>query len=313
MLKWALASSPVAAEDLKLAVDTAAPNGDLQSIKELHEHGAALTENVFVHAASNGYLEVLQWAVAHGCPYYQHSTRFAVEGGQAAVLKWLHEDLGLTLEPWAVSDAAKAGSLAAVQYLCDLGCQLPETALDDASHGGSTDLLLWLLARGYTFTEETSMSAAEGGHMDTLRWLRERGCPIDYEVIVSAAASGGNIGMLSLLLNEGYDLHPGAPLGAANNNRLAALRYVAEQGAPIDWEEIGEMAAANSEDLMFDWLLQRKPPHAWQPAELTRMLAVAAWNGNSSAAEWLLFEVDALWPDVLEYDGMPWPVHMVQW
>jgi hypothetical protein len=43
------------------------------------------------------------------------------------------------------------------------------------------------------------------------------------------------------------------------------------------------------------------------------MLTAAAWNGNIGVAEWLVREVDAPWPAVLEYEGMTWPADMVQW
>jgi hypothetical protein len=39
-------------------------------------------------AAYSGHLEILQWAVANGCPWDKKTLQYAEMNGQSAVLEW---------------------------------------------------------------------------------------------------------------------------------------------------------------------------------------------------------------------------------
>ena len=41
------------------------------------------------YAARKGHLDVLQWARANGCPWYENMCKEAVRGGHLEVVKWL--------------------------------------------------------------------------------------------------------------------------------------------------------------------------------------------------------------------------------
>ena len=51
------------------ACQTAAKNGDLESLKHAHEHGCPWDENTCWSAATNGHLECLKYAREHGCDW----------------------------------------------------------------------------------------------------------------------------------------------------------------------------------------------------------------------------------------------------
>ena len=65
----------------RTACQTAAKNGDLESLKHAHEHGCPWDENTCWSAATNGHLECLEYAHERGCPWDVWTCRDAAENG----------------------------------------------------------------------------------------------------------------------------------------------------------------------------------------------------------------------------------------
>ena len=73
------------------ACQTAAKNGDLESLKHAHEHGCPWDENTCWSAATNGHLECLEYAHEHGCPWDVWTCRDAAWKGHLECLKYARE------------------------------------------------------------------------------------------------------------------------------------------------------------------------------------------------------------------------------
>ena len=66
----------------------AALEGYLNLIKWARANGCPWNEWTCLYAANGGHLEVLQWARANGCPWNEYTCLHAAEGGHLEVLQW---------------------------------------------------------------------------------------------------------------------------------------------------------------------------------------------------------------------------------
>jgi hypothetical protein len=100
-------------------------------------------------AARVGYLSLIQWARANGCPWDEWTCAGAAEGGHLEVLKW-----------------ARANS-----------CPWDEMTCSGAAKGGHLEVLQWVRANGCPWDEETCAWAIAVGHLEVLKWLKANGAP----------------------------------------------------------------------------------------------------------------------------------------
>jgi hypothetical protein len=122
-------------------------DGEVLEQQELGEEEESYSKQV----AAKGWLGLLQWARANGCPWTKTTCAKAAEGGHLDVLRW-----------------ARAN-----------GCPWDHSTCAEAAKGGHLEALQWARANGCPWGEWTCAYAAEGGHLDVLRWARANGCPWD--------------------------------------------------------------------------------------------------------------------------------------
>jgi len=104
------------------ACQTAAYNGDLESLKHAHEHGCPWDENTCSYAAWNGQLGCLKYAHEHGCPWNKETCAFAADGGHLECLKYAHEQ-GCPLNVVTCMSAALNGNWSCFIYASFHGCR----------------------------------------------------------------------------------------------------------------------------------------------------------------------------------------------
>jgi hypothetical protein len=104
-------------------------------------------EDYSQQVAARGWLALLQWARANGCPWDESTCAKAAEGGQLEVLRW-----------------ARAN-----------GCPWDASTCMWAAEGGHLEVLQWARANGCVWDASTCMLAAEGGHLEVLQWARTNG------------------------------------------------------------------------------------------------------------------------------------------
>lgn len=108
----------------------------------------------FCHfAARHGYLNLIKWARANGCPWDENTCYRAAEGGHLEMLIW-----------------ARAN-----------GCPWDERTCSSAANGGHLEVLQWARANGCFWNEFTCSFAALGGHLKVLQWAISNGCPYNRD------------------------------------------------------------------------------------------------------------------------------------
>ena len=126
------------------ACQTAAKNGDLESLKHAHEHGCPWDENTCWSAATNGHLECLEYAHEHGCPWDVWTCRDAASNGQLECLKYLYEH-GCPWNEETCKNAAEKGHLECLKYAREHRCPWDkDECIDAALAYGNTACLTYM-------------------------------------------------------------------------------------------------------------------------------------------------------------------------
>jgi hypothetical protein len=113
--------------------------------RDTHQQQWEQEEDWSKQFASNGWLALLQWAHANGCPWDPSTCANAARGGHLDVLQWARNN-GC---PW--NEASTCANAALVGHL---------------------GLLQWARANGCPWKETTCAKAAWGGHLEVLQWAR---------------------------------------------------------------------------------------------------------------------------------------------
>ena len=161
-------------------------------------------------AARGGYLAVLQWARANGCPWgprgmsraedvagfgtskipqedsregYQSVPFEAARGGHIDVLEWLSRS-GCPWDHLAYYAAAEGDQLKALLWLSSrYGAPLSQGVFKVAAVHGSTNVLRWAKEGGRWWNASICAEAACAGKFSTLEWLVENECPWDASML----------------------------------------------------------------------------------------------------------------------------------
>jgi hypothetical protein len=199
---------------------------------------------VLAEAASSGALELLRWAVDHGCPLamFQHDS--AGDSDQS------DDD---EFDNYILHAAAHGGHIELLSWVKQ---RFPELQYDvnvmsAAVRKGHTAMCEHLLADGCPWSSDCCEAAADSNQASTLQWLRESECPCDNEAVCIAAAENGSVEVMTYMLDNG--LITSAALltqmlkaTGEYEQQLAAAQWLRQQGA--EWPAVlqgwcGEMLA----------------------------------------------------------------------
>jgi hypothetical protein len=141
---------------------------------------------------------------------------------------------------------ARAGGLAALQWVRANGCNWDEDTCSAAARGGHLAVLQWARANGCEWDEYTCRDAARGGHLAVLQWARANGCDWDEETCRDAAA-GGHLAVLHWARVNDCDWDTFTCSAAAGGGHLAVLQWARANGCDWNRAECLTVAPAGSE------------------------------------------------------------------
>ena len=120
--------------------------GDLQVMQEAGRElsGQGWQDSaIALAAARGGHLEVLQWAVEHGCPWHKEATYEAAGGGHLEELQWAVEH-ECPWDEWTTYAAAGGGHLEVLQWAVEHGCPWHVRTNLAADDGGDEAMIQWV-------------------------------------------------------------------------------------------------------------------------------------------------------------------------
>ena len=155
---------------------------------------------------ANGYLELMKWARANGCPWEKYTCTAAARRGNLEMLKWLRDSSihGNKVAPWnegTCDRAAQNGHLEVLKWLRSEDCPWGKGTCGGAAFGGHLEILKW--ARGYREDQTKSLDicpwnltvccyAAEHGYVEILKWAIENDAYWNKRECLRLAKRGGH-------------------------------------------------------------------------------------------------------------------------
>jgi len=115
----------------KAILDTLLWTKEEHSQRQLHTQPAC---QYICEVASRGWLSVLQWARANGCPWDEMTCASAAEGGHLDVLQWARAN-GCPWDVMTCANAAGGGHLEVLQWARTNGCPWNESTCAKAASG----------------------------------------------------------------------------------------------------------------------------------------------------------------------------------
>lgn len=137
-------------------------------------------------ACATGQLRTLAWLRAHRCPWNEEASAHAAANGHVDVLNWaLENGCPVGADGELCSHAASSGHIAVLEALRARGYAANVQTCVDAVFA-RLDILQWLRANGCPWDARVCTTAYMTNHLATLKWAVANGCPWD------AVACGGD-------------------------------------------------------------------------------------------------------------------------
>jgi len=244
--------------------------GWLSVLQWARANGCPWDEETCGAAAKNGHLEVLQWARANECPWDETTCTLAAVGGHLEVLKWARAN-GCPWNTLTCAGAAKEGHLEVLKWARANGCSWDTATCALAAKGGYLEILKWARANGCPWNKQTCAKAAEGGHLEVLKWARANGCPWNSSTCNSAAWFG-NLEILRWARANGCPWNEVTCASAAGGGHLEVLKWVRANGCPWDASTC-DFAVSEGHLEVLKWVRANgcpwgliRPPASWRVA-----------------------------------------------
>ena len=210
----------------------------------------------------SGYLHILKWLFAHGCPlpnndYGYNPCVAAAQGcGSIEVMQWLRaHDV-----PWVrsvTSNAAQSGHLDLLQWMYAQDPPprpLESSDLSSVCWGGHLTTVQWMrsLDPPVDWDGYECSRAAESGNVELMKWLREQGRPWssgeddDGGDCMNNATVYGHLDMVQYLLAQGCEWGADTCWFAASGGHLEVLQFLRSKQGPSG--ERKEVCPWNAQD-----------------------------------------------------------------
>eukprot|EP01032_Pedospumella_encystans_P009895 gene9895-11610_t len=113
------------------ASDAAAESEEFECIQYLHEIGCPWKGDTLSWSTCKGRVDILQYAMEEGCNHFDDLVEVTVNNGQLPCLQYLVESQGLYMQEDGLifAEALLGGHLSCVMYLMDQGCPSNITGL----------------------------------------------------------------------------------------------------------------------------------------------------------------------------------------
>ena len=268
-------------------------------LSQKQRSSSTVSKMAVTEAAGHGWMELLRWLRAQGCPIesaaVENAAKAAARGGHQEVVEWLMQLSTKSFSfPFACKGAARGGRLDLLKWLIEEEEKaLTETTpkhnasdiLKAAARGGSMEIVMWFVEerKGAFYGQSMTLkAAARGGHLDMMKYfMNEKKWSGSDGATCAAAARGGHLEVLRLLREFGVPWDERTCTRAAMGGHLGVLKWARENGCK--WNEGVCASAARGGHLeVLKWA--REGACEWDATTTYH----AAVGGHVSVLKWAL-------------------------
>ena len=182
-------------------VKIAVVNGDLNSLKFLHENNFKINNSVCEFIANTNNLELLKWI---------HQKNFRIHPNTCAI-------------------AALNNNLEMIQYAHENKCSWDTNTCANAALKNNIEILRYAHTNGCPWDAKTCAFAAQQNNFEILQYAHENGCPWDADTC-SNAAFNGNLQILKYAFENGCPWNSKTTYNAKIKNNLECFTYACNNG-----------------------------------------------------------------------------------
>tara|TARA_B110000046_G_scaffold185652_2_gene228352 strand:- start:2801 stop:3640 length:840 start_codon:yes stop_codon:yes gene_type:complete len=144
----------------------------LQSLCTRYEDGCRAWDRwTCVEAVRSFEIEILKFAVQHGCEMNEEVCAAAAGVGEKETLEWLHVN-GCKWDGATCAQAAMINNLDVLVYAHENGCPWDEETCYHAVMCGSLDVLMYARENHCPWDEDTKKAALESDDLDVREWVK---------------------------------------------------------------------------------------------------------------------------------------------
>jgi len=132
---------------------------------------------VWMHAASRGSMQVLEWlAVRLGTLGIRGAWEGAARHGKLCVIEWLHANGYESISTDHCTDAAQGGHISVVRWAAEHGAVSTRESIERAAYNGHLAVVRYLVDQGVAHCPtRLCQNAAMTGHLDIIKWAHTTG------------------------------------------------------------------------------------------------------------------------------------------
>lgn len=251
VLEWLVGTGeyyPLHSSNLEAAVEI----GDVQLAKMLKEKMECeyKRDTVLHSAVVAGNKEMIEWVI--GGLFADDDWKslgivdIAARHGHFAIVKWLIEELHLSISDETFLEAASGGNLQLLIWLREVqGCdQWHEDSLYAGARTGDPNIVKWMLEHECLWAPRLMALAIEKGYSDLVRWILGTDYPILTGPALSWAIARGNLDLVRILWSKMDDVDRekhsmySSVRDAANGGHLHVVQWLLSQAQHWDQHAI---------------------------------------------------------------------------
>lgn len=212
--------------------------------------------NLTIVAAERGHYEMLKLLVENGMPISKFALEKAAVNGHFEIVKYLVNN-NAPYTDRLITNTCEAGNFEIAKYLLDRGYPADSRCMGIIAQ--DEELFYYFLDKGVPVDEVSIIEAARynPGSIKFLAELEIDGKLIEvHPEVIEILSSDNNLEMVKYLMekskepNNNVIIDGGAVYNAAEYGNMEIVKYLIENGAPLDWAAVITAAANEDKELV---------------------------------------------------------------
>lgn len=233
--------------DWNRVLNNAARHGHLHILQYAHSNSIFIDPGVYFRAVQGCHRDIIDWIESNPVEPYPDEVRKSEQlllRSPGSIFVWVFGRV-YTLQPCSYFLPLKRGDIDMLNFIMNKGVPLHGNYYARSMMKKDTKSLDWLKSvncprrtsdmfnNKYRPYVEYEMAIKFGGP-ESVEWLMENNFPCNRDVLISEPVIQGNLGVLKMLKEKGFQFRLNLCLLAIANKHPNILKYLLENGAPFD-------------------------------------------------------------------------------
>ncbi len=200
VLNWLLQHNYII--DVLKCIESASNDNRIKILQWLFDHNLVKNNSFCDHAKTNGYVDVLDFALNNGFIITNNYLDLIIAGGKIDVLQWLYDNNGFKPNNNYCINTVVYGHIDIFKWMLEHGCSVNEKVINSVIKYNKINILQWLLDNKYKMDNNNYKVAIHHRQHEILSWIIKNNLHIE-QIALQITPSLSNT-MIKLLLKHNY-------------------------------------------------------------------------------------------------------------